>query len=130
MGVFGIDHIAFRTADPARLREFHAELLGAERLEGAHAPRRVGGTTLVFFEEEAAVGGDELAFDADLEGFEHALEAARRLSALERQPVDHTPWSRGFLVRDPDGRRIEVVHNDEGVYWREVLAGGVEGRPA
>jgi len=119
MGVFGINHIAFRTPDAARLREFYAELLGAERLEGAHAPLQVGGTTLVFFEEEAAVGADELAFDADLVGFSSALEAARRLGALEREPVEHTPWSRGFLVRDPDGRRIEVVHNDEGVYWRE-----------
>ena len=119
MGIFGIDHIAFRTADIARLRDFYAELLGAERLEGAHAPLRVGGTTLVFFEEEAAVGADELAFDADLEGFERALAAARRLGALEREPVEHTPWSRGFLVRDPDGRRIEVVCNDEGVWWRE-----------
>ncbi len=119
MGVFGIDHIAFRTPDPARLREFYAELLGAERLEGAHAPLRVGGTTLVFFEEVAAVGADELAFEADLEGFSRALEAARRLGALEREPVEHTPWSRGFLVHDPDGRRIEVVRNDEGVYWKE-----------
>src|SRR6266542_5520050 len=119
MGVFGIDHIAFRTPDPARLREFYAELLGAERLEGAHAPLRVGGTTLVFFEEVAAVGADELAFEADLEGFSRALEAARRLGALEREPVEHTPWSRGFLVHDPDGRRIEVVRKDEGVYWKE-----------
>jgi catechol 2,3-dioxygenase-like lactoylglutathione lyase family enzyme len=119
MGVFGIDHIAFRTPDPARLRAFYAELLGAEQLEGEHAPLRVGGTTLVFFEEDAAVGADELAFDADLEGFSQALEAARRLGALEREPVEHTPWSRGFLVRDPDGRRVEVVRNDEGVYWRE-----------
>jgi len=119
MGVFGIDHIAFRTANPARLRDFYADLLGAELLDGAHAPLRVGGTTLVFFEEEASVGADELAFDADLEGFERALAAARRLGALVREPVEHTPWSRGFLVRDPDGRRIEVVHNDEGVYWKE-----------
>jgi catechol-2,3-dioxygenase len=119
MGIFGIDHIGFRTPDIARLREFYAELLGAERLEGTHAPLRVGGTTLVFFEEEAAVGADELAFDADLEGFSRALEAARRLGAIEREPVEHTLWSRGFLVRDPDGRRIEVVRNDEGVYWRE-----------
>jgi len=119
MGIFGIDHIGFRTPDIARLREFYAELLGAERLEGAHAPLRVGGTTLVFFEEKAAVGADELAFDADLEGFERALATARRLGALEREPVEHTPWSRGFFVRDPDGRRIEVVRNDEGVYWKE-----------
>jgi len=31
MGVFGIDHIAFRTPDPERLRELYSELLGAER---------------------------------------------------------------------------------------------------
>jgi catechol 2,3-dioxygenase-like lactoylglutathione lyase family enzyme len=118
MGVFGIDHVAFRTPDPGRLRDFYAELLGAEQLDGEHAPLRVGSTTLVFFEEQNVVGEDELAFDADLAGFERALDVARRLDALTREPVEHTRWSRGFLVRDPDGRRIEIVHNDEGVRWR------------
>jgi catechol 2,3-dioxygenase-like lactoylglutathione lyase family enzyme len=118
MGVFGIDHVAFRTPDPAALRAFYAELLGAEELDGEHHPLRVGGTTLAFFEGEAVWGEDELAFDADRGGFEAALAAARRLGVLEREPVSHTPSSVGFVVRDPDGRRIEVIHNDEAIWWR------------
>jgi catechol 2,3-dioxygenase-like lactoylglutathione lyase family enzyme len=119
MGVFGIDHIAFRTADPAGLRAFYLELLGAEALEGEHGALRVGATTLVFFEGRARGGEDEIAFDADSLGFTRALEAARRLGCVEREPVAHTPASRGFVVRDPDGRRIEVMWVDEGLFWRE-----------
>jgi catechol 2,3-dioxygenase-like lactoylglutathione lyase family enzyme len=119
MAVFGIDHIAFRTPDPARLHDFYAELLGAEALSGAHSPLRAGHTLLVFFEEEASVGADELAFDVDGPGFGDCLVRARRLGALAREPVEHTRFSRGFLVRDPDGRRIEIVHNDDAVFWQE-----------
>jgi hypothetical protein len=25
----------------------------------------------------------------------------------------------GSLVRDPDRRRIEITHDDHGIYWRE-----------
>ena len=121
MGVLGINHIAFRSADAERLRAFYRELLAAEELEGEHAPLRVGSVLLVFFDSpDAAVAGDpdELAFDVDAGGFEAALERARRLGCLTREPVEHTPWSRGFLCADPDGRRIEIVHDDHGVYWR------------
>ncbi len=44
MGVFGIDHVAFRTPDPAWLREFYAELRAAivpQRRE----PLLAGGST-------------------------------------------------------------------------------------
>ncbi len=122
MGIVGVNHIAFRTSDPARLSAFYARLLAAERLEGAHGPLRVGSTTLVFFPSdgnEISRDPDEIAFDADAEGFAVALERARELGALEREPVEHTASSRGFLVRDPDGRRIEIAYEDRGVYWRE-----------
>ena len=120
MGVLGIDHVAFRTPDAARLRDFYAELLGAEPLSGAHAPLRAGHTLLVFFEEgDTPIGADELAFDVDEAGFGDCLERARRLGALQREPVEHTAFSRGFLVRDPDGRRIEIIHNDDAVFWQE-----------
>ena len=120
MAVLGIDHIAFRTPDAARLHGFYAELLGAEALAGAHSPLRAGHTLLVFFEETAAsTGADELAFDVDRRGFDDCLAQARRLRALAREPVEHTRFSRGFLVRDPDGRRIEIVHNDDAVFWQE-----------
>jgi catechol 2,3-dioxygenase-like lactoylglutathione lyase family enzyme len=119
MGVFGIDHIAFRTADPSALRAFYLELLGAEELDGSHGGLRVGSTTLVFFDDEARGGEDEIAFDADSDGFARAWEAAGRLGCVEREPVSHTPASRGFVVRDPDGRRIEVMWTDEGVFWPE-----------
>src|SRR5947209_7653393 len=120
MGVLGIDHVAFRTPDPGRLRAFYLELLAAEPLSGAHSPLRAGHTLLVFFEgDDAPVGADELAFDVDGPGFEACLEQARRLGALTREPVEHTAFSRGFLVRDPDGRRIEIVQNDDAVFWQE-----------
>jgi catechol 2,3-dioxygenase-like lactoylglutathione lyase family enzyme len=120
MGALGIDHVAFRTPDAARLRTFYAELLDAEPLVGEHAPLRVGHTLLVFFEEaDASVGGDELAFDVDGPGFERCLERARQLRVLQRQPVQHGAFSRGFYRRDPDGRRVEIVHNDDAVFWQE-----------
>jgi catechol 2,3-dioxygenase-like lactoylglutathione lyase family enzyme len=121
VGILGINHIAFRTTDPERLRAFYRDLLDAEELEGAHDPLRAGPTLLVFFRSEAGGVGpdpDELAFDADAAGWGRALESARRLDALEREPVDHTPWSRGFYVRDPDGRRVEITYDDHSVYWR------------
>jgi catechol 2,3-dioxygenase-like lactoylglutathione lyase family enzyme len=122
MGILGINHIAFRTPDPAGLKAFYRELLDAEPLEGAHDPLRVGHTLLVFFASDAnpvSADPDELAFDADGAGFDRALERARGLGALQRGPVEPTPWSRSLLVRDPDGRRIEVTYDDLGVYWRE-----------
>jgi catechol 2,3-dioxygenase-like lactoylglutathione lyase family enzyme len=122
MGILGINHIAFRTPDPAGLKAFYRELLDAEELEGSHDPLRVGNTLLVFFASERGGAGDdpdELAFDADRAGFDTTLERARQLGALQREPVDPTPWSKAFLVRDPDGRRIEITYDDRGVYWRE-----------
>ena len=101
MGILGINHIAFRTPDPARLKTFYRELLGAEELDGSHDPLRVGHTLLVFFASDrggAADDPDELAFDADRAGFDDALERARRLDALQREPVDPTPWSKAFLA--------------------------------
>lgn len=121
MGVLGINHIAFRSPDPARLRSFYLELTGAEPLEGEHDPIRVGHTLLVFFAAGDAGGGapdDEIAFDVDRAGFEHVLERARALGAIERGPVEHTPWSRGIYARDPDGRRLEFTYDDRSVYWR------------
>jgi catechol 2,3-dioxygenase-like lactoylglutathione lyase family enzyme len=53
MGVLGVNHIAFRTPDPDRLRSFYAELTGAEALSGDHAPLRVGSTS---FSSVASVG--------------------------------------------------------------------------
>ncbi len=123
MGVLGVNHIAFRTRDPEGLRAFYAELTGGELLTGAHGPVRVGGTLLVFFRSEAAGAApddpDELAFDVDVAGFEDVLARAERLGALTRPPVGHTPWSRGFYVRDPDGRRLEFTYDDHAVYWQE-----------
>jgi len=122
VGILGVNHIAFRTPDPARLKAFYARLLAAEPLDGSHDPLRVGATILVFFESAeggAAADPDEIAFDADASGFEQTLARARQLGVLTREPVEPTPWSRAFLVRDPDGRRIEITHDDHAVYWRE-----------
>lgn len=122
MGVLGVNHIAFRTPDPARLRAFYAELLGAEALDGSHDPLRAGSALLVFFESEAnplSEDSDEIAFDVDAPGFDETLERARAMDAVVREPVAHSPWSRGFYVRDPDGRRIEITYDNRGIYWLE-----------
>lgn len=122
MGVLGINHIAFRSPHPTQLRSFYADLLGAEPLTGAHDPLRVGAVLLVFFTSEGGGAGadpDEIAFDVDSSGFEDVLARARRLGVAVRGPVDHTPHSRGFYVSDPDGRRVEIIHEDHGVFWRE-----------
>lgn len=122
MGVLGVNHIAFRTPDPAGLRAFYAELLGAERLEGSHEPLRAGATVLVFFESAAntlSEDPDEIAFDVDAPGFDETLERARLLGAVVRDPVVHSQWSRGFYVRDPDGRRIEITYENRGISWLE-----------
>ena len=122
MGVLGVNHIAFRTPDPARLRAFYAELLGAEPLDGSHEPLRAGSTLLVFFESEAnrlSEDPDEIAFDVDSPAFDETLQRARTMDALVRGPVAHTSWSKGFYVRDPDGRRIEITYDNRGIYWLE-----------
>jgi catechol 2,3-dioxygenase-like lactoylglutathione lyase family enzyme len=122
VGVLGVNHIAFRTSDPEALRAFYSELTGAEELDGEHWPLRVGMTLLAFFRSDAAgrvsEDPDELAFEVDANGFDDVLARAEKLGVLTRRPVEHTSWSKGFLVRDPDGRRLEFVH-DHSVYWRE-----------
>ena len=122
MGVLGVNQIAFRTPDPARLRAFYAELLGAEALDGSREPLRAGSTLLVFFESKAnplSEDPDEIAFDVDAPGFDETLARARTMDAVVREPVAHSPWSKGFYVRDPDGRRIEIMHDNRGIYWLE-----------
>jgi len=122
MAVLGINHIAFRTPDPEGLHAFYARLHDAEALAGEHHALRAGDVVLVFFMSTAAEARsdpDELAFGVDRAEFDRALDRARKLDAVAREPVEHTPWSRGFLVTDPDGRRIEIIHDDHSVFWRE-----------
>jgi catechol 2,3-dioxygenase-like lactoylglutathione lyase family enzyme len=121
MGVLGINHIALRTPDVAALKPFYAELMAGEPLQGEHEPLRVGTLLLVFFPSDGrrAEDPDELAFDVDEAGFEDVLARARRMDVLAREPVEPTPWSKTFLVYDPDGRRLEFTHDDHGVFWRE-----------
>ena len=59
-----------------------------------------------------------VGFDVDAAGFEDVLEKARSLGALERGPVQHTALSKGMFLRDHDGRQIEIVHDDLGVFWQ------------
>ena len=122
MAVLGINHIAFRTPDPDALRRFYVELTGAEEVDGVHGPIRLGNTLLVFFEAEAAGARedpDEIAFDVDASGLEDVHARARRLGCALRGPVEHTSWSRGLYVRDPEGRRLDFTYDDRAVYWRE-----------
>jgi catechol 2,3-dioxygenase-like lactoylglutathione lyase family enzyme len=120
MGVLGVNHIAFRTHDPVTLRRFYLDLTGGEPVDAIHDPVRIGHTLLVFFASERHYRDedtDELAFDVDAPGFEEVLRRARDLGALRRGPVQHTPWSKGFYVTDPDGRRLEFTCDDHAVYW-------------
>ena len=123
MGVLGLNHVAFRSPDPAALREFYLELTGGEALDAAHDPVRLGSVLLVFFESETGGPGDrdpdELAFDVDARGFGEILANAERMGCVTKQPVEPTPWSRAFLVADPEGRRIEFTYDDRAVYWQE-----------
>jgi catechol 2,3-dioxygenase-like lactoylglutathione lyase family enzyme len=121
MAVLGVNHIAFRTPDPAGLREFYLELLDCEPLAGAHDVIRAGSVVLAFFPSQGrpAEDPDEIAFDVDATGFELALARARVLGAVQREPVEPNRWQRFVLLRDPDGRRIELTHDDRGVYWQE-----------
>ena len=122
MGVLGVNHLAFRTQDPQRLRRFYLDLTAAEELDGAHDPIRIGQTLLVFFASEAhgtAKDPDEIAFDVDASGFDEVLRRALALGCEIRGPIEHTPVSKGFYLNDPDGRRLEFIHNDPGIYWRE-----------
>jgi catechol-2,3-dioxygenase len=122
VGVLGVNHLAFRTSDPDGLRHFYVELTGADELEGEHRPIRIGQTLLVFFASPAhtvPADPDEIAFDVDSSGFEEVLRRAGVLGCEIRGPVEHTPFSRGFYLSDPDGRRLEFIHDDPGVYWRE-----------
>jgi hypothetical protein len=83
----------------------YEELLGAEPLAGSHDPLRVGTVILVFFESaRASVGDDpdEIAFDADAASFAAILGRARDMDVVTKDVVEPTPWSRAFLVRDPD----------------------------
>jgi catechol 2,3-dioxygenase-like lactoylglutathione lyase family enzyme len=122
VGVHGVNHIAFRTPDAARLKAFYQELFAPEVVSGSHDPLRLGATLLVFFEsDENAISEDpdEIAFDVDLAGFEETLGRAREMGVVTRDPVAPTEWSRAFLVRDPDGRRIEITYDNRGIYWLE-----------
>jgi catechol 2,3-dioxygenase-like lactoylglutathione lyase family enzyme len=122
VGVLGVNHVAFRTPDPGRLKRFYEELFAPEVVSGSHDPLRLGATLLVFFESDGnpiSEDPDEIAFDVDLAGFEETLERARAMGVLTREPVNPTAWSRAFLVRDPDGRRIEVTYDNRGIYWLE-----------
>jgi catechol 2,3-dioxygenase-like lactoylglutathione lyase family enzyme len=122
VGVLGVNHLAFRTPDPDRLRRFYLELTGADEIDGEHNPIRVGQTLLVFFESpehRSASDPDEIAFDVDAAGFDEVLRRARTLGCEVRGPVEHTAFSKGIDLRDPDGRRLEFIHDDPAVYWRE-----------
>jgi hypothetical protein len=41
------------------------------------------------------------------------------MGVVQREPVAPNAWQRFVLQRDPDGRRIELTHDDRGVYWQE-----------
>jgi catechol-2,3-dioxygenase len=118
MGVTGIHSVWFFMHDIARLRNFYIEVLGAEPLTRDHEPIRVGHTVLVFMQGDPQENKLAIGFDADAAGFDQVVEKAKKLAVLERGPVQHTAVSKGLFLRDPDGRQIEIVHNDLGIFWQ------------
>jgi catechol 2,3-dioxygenase-like lactoylglutathione lyase family enzyme len=118
MSLTGINSIWFFTPDIERLRKFYIDLLGAEPLKGDHEPIRVGHTVIVFMQGSADSNRLGLGFDVDAAGFETILRKAKAAGVLKRGPVEHTPFSKGLFLSDPDGREIEIVYNDLGVFWQ------------
>lgn len=118
MSITGINSVWFHTPDIARLRRFYVELLGAESLVGDHEPVRVGHSVLVFVKGSAESDKLGLGFDVDANGFEEILGKAKAMGIVKRGPVEHTPFTKGLFLSDPDGREIEIVYNDIGVFWQ------------
>ena len=118
MSVTGINSIWFYTSNISRLRTFYIQLLGAESLVGDHEPIRVGHTVLVFMQGVPESNKLGLGFEVDGPGFEEIAERAKSMGVLQRGPTQHTSISKGLFVIDPDGRQIEIVHNDLGVFWQ------------
>lgn len=118
MSVMGINSIWSYTPNIERLRKFYFELLEAESLKGDHEPIRVGHTVIVFMQGLADSNKLGLGFDVDAIGFDAILGKAKAMGVLKRGPVEHTPFTKGFFVTDPDGREIEIVYNDLGVFWQ------------
>jgi catechol 2,3-dioxygenase-like lactoylglutathione lyase family enzyme len=120
VAILGINHIDLHSADPAASRQFYAELLAAEALDGFHDPLRVGSVQLAFhqLDDGGQVGGIEIAFDADGAGYAETLARAKRMNAVDGEEVRWNGWARSFYVLDPDGRRIEISQHDPGVFWR------------
>jgi hypothetical protein len=110
--------IWFYTPNIARLRKFYIDLLGAEPLKGDHEPIRIGHTVIVFLQGATDSSRLGLGVDVDAIGFETILGKAKATDALKRGPVEHTPFSKGLFLSDPDGREIEIVYNDLGVLWQ------------
>lgn len=119
--MIGIDHLGLACRDVEATRAFYINVLRAEPLQGSHSPVRVGSVVLAFFptNDDAQARGTEIAFSADRAEFEWIYEASKSEGLVRREPVDHTPFSKGFSLVDPDGREIEVAYVDPGVYWRE-----------
>jgi catechol 2,3-dioxygenase-like lactoylglutathione lyase family enzyme len=120
VAILGINHIDLHSSDPTGLRHFYGELLAAEPLDGFHDPLRVGTVQLAFhrLEPAGAIGGVEIAFDADVTGYVETLARARQMNALDGDEVRWNDSARSFYVIDPDGRRIEISQHDPGVFWR------------
>jgi catechol 2,3-dioxygenase-like lactoylglutathione lyase family enzyme len=120
VAILGVNHIDLRSSNPDRLRTFYLELLAAEELTGFHDPLRVGSVQLAFHDLEngGAIGGVEIAFDVDSEGYRQALARAEHLGVVDGDEERWNETARSFYVRDPDGRRLEFAHHDPGVFWR------------
>lgn len=75
------------------------------------------GTGLGFWESDLPPGPDAIGFDVDARSFDETLERARQTGIEVDGPKRYNAWSKGFEVLDPDGRRIEFLHNDPSVFW-------------
>lgn len=107
-----IHHLAFRTADLARLERFYEEVIGLEvlRRDGERSAWLDAGGTILMLERSA--DGEPLVDPRSLEltcfGIEPSEHVAvvRRLEGAGVAVEGRTAYS--IYFRDPDGRRIGV----------------------
>jgi catechol 2,3-dioxygenase-like lactoylglutathione lyase family enzyme len=112
--IFGIDHVAFYTTDPDRVKKLYHGVLGlaqASAIEPGGGERFMVGTQWVGYSAAPDSGEmnrmDHVAFSTD-----DAVTLRRYFAAKGIKPSglqDFLDHSKSFFVNDPEGNRIEFV---------------------
>ena len=104
--------LVLRCRDPEASRAFYERFgfVFAEHVHGAgprHFAAETGGFVLELYPAPSAEYGDQTGVGfavADLRGLHERLVAG----GLGPGAIKDNPWGVSFVVRDPDGRRVEV----------------------